>query len=331
MLGVRRADGQPMPRRSSRPSCAAQSGPSAAGACLPGRTRLSGDETLRRDAHAVVNRAFTEHFGETATSFERWAERMQAAATSDWGQLLVSYLDDRPVGMLLGNDQFVEDEHCGYVRTVGVVPEARGRGIARHLLRVAFARDAAAGREGTLLHVDTNNTTPALGLYESVGMRAVLVIDIWQRTLVTTTTSRPGVTWQGSPPCTCSRPSAGSVTATARVALRWPTGSVGEPVHAHAARSEVVGGQPGGQRRRGRSACRPRRRRRPGRAARGWSRRRCSPGRSPRRRRPRSGWCAPASRRRQPTTDGPPGRSSSVAADQPSSAASGHRHRRRGA
>ena len=151
-----------------------------------------GDETLRRDAHAVVNRAFTEHFGETATSFERWAERMQAAVTSDWGQLLVSYLDDRPVGMLLGNDQFVEDEHCGYVRTVGVVPEARGRGIARHLLQVALARDAAAGRKGTLLHVDTNNTTPALGLYESVGMRAVLVIDIWQRTLVTTTTSRPG-------------------------------------------------------------------------------------------------------------------------------------------
>ena len=154
--------------------------------------RAPGDEALRRDAHAVVTRAFTEHFGETATSYERWSERMGAAATSDWGQLLVAYLDHRPVGVLLGNDQFVEDEHCGYVRTIGVVPEARGRGIARHLLRVAFARDAAAGRDGTVLHVDTNNTTPALGLYESVGMRAVLVIDIWQRTLVTTTTNPPG-------------------------------------------------------------------------------------------------------------------------------------------
>jgi hypothetical protein len=29
--------------------------------------------------------------------------------------------------------------------------------------------------------VDTNNTTPALRLYESVGMRPVLVIDVWRR------------------------------------------------------------------------------------------------------------------------------------------------------
>ena len=33
------------------------------------------------------------------------------------------------------------------------------------------------------LHVDTDNVTPALRLYESVGMRAVLVIDAWTRTL----------------------------------------------------------------------------------------------------------------------------------------------------
>ena len=45
----------------------------------------------------------------------------------------------------------------------------------------SFSADAAAGRVGTLLHVDTNNTTPALGVYESVGMRPVLVIDAWRR------------------------------------------------------------------------------------------------------------------------------------------------------
>lgn len=42
----------------------------------------------------------------------------------------------------------------------------------------------AAGRAGTILHVDSNNTTPALSLYESVGMRATLVIDVWRRTVV---------------------------------------------------------------------------------------------------------------------------------------------------
>ncbi len=149
------------------------------------------DEALMRDAHAVADAAFSEHFGESPSSFERWVQRMGSSATADWGQLVVAYLDERPVGVLLGSDQFVEDENCGYVRTVGVLREARGRGIATHLLRMALARDAAGGRAGTLLHVDTNNTTPALGLYEGVGMRAVLVIDVWQRTLDVTTTTSP--------------------------------------------------------------------------------------------------------------------------------------------
>jgi hypothetical protein len=48
-----------------------------------------------------------------------------------------------------------------------------------------FALDAAAGRSGTILHVDTNNPTPALGLYLSVGMRATLVIDVWRRKVAT--------------------------------------------------------------------------------------------------------------------------------------------------
>ena len=61
----------------------------------------------------------------------------------------------------------------------------RGRGLARLLLERAFARDAAAGRAGTLLHVDTANTTPALDLYLSVGMRAVLAIDMWHGDLPT--------------------------------------------------------------------------------------------------------------------------------------------------
>ena len=87
--------------------------------------------------------------------------------------------------MLHGNDQFAEDEGCGYVARVAVVAAARGKGLARLLLRQAFARDARAGRVGTILHVDTNNPTPALGLYERVGMRTVLVIDVWRRIMAT--------------------------------------------------------------------------------------------------------------------------------------------------
>lgn len=70
---------------------------------------------------------------------------------------------------------------------LGVLPTARGRGIAKHLLRTAFRNDFTAGHTGTILHVDTNNTTSALGLYESVGMHPVLVIDIWRHEAQATT------------------------------------------------------------------------------------------------------------------------------------------------
>jgi mycothiol synthase len=97
--------------------------------------------------------------------------------------LRVAYVEGKPAAMLLGDDSFAKDEGYGYVATVGVVPEYRGRGLAKLLLRQAFADDARRGRRGTYLHVDANNTTPALGVYLSVGMHLVLAIDVWRRTL----------------------------------------------------------------------------------------------------------------------------------------------------
>ena len=140
-----------------------------------------GDEAFRREAHAVLNASFADHFGFVPKSFDEWHERIEASATHDWSQLRVAYVDGSPSAMLLGSDAFIADEDCGFVNNIGVLPNARGRGLARLLLRQAFAEDARRGRGGTQLNVDTNKLTPALGLYSSVGMRAVLVIDVWRR------------------------------------------------------------------------------------------------------------------------------------------------------
>ncbi len=142
--------------------------------------RGPGDETLRRHAHRVSTEAFVEHFGYVARSFEEWHESIEAATTSDWAQLRVAYVDGEPAAMVRGSDHFVGDEECGYVATVAVLPSARGRGLAKLLLLQAFADDHRRGRRGTILHVDSNNVTPAVGLYERVGMRPVLAIDVWQ-------------------------------------------------------------------------------------------------------------------------------------------------------
>jgi ribosomal protein S18 acetylase RimI-like enzyme len=141
-----------------------------------------GDESLRRDAHGVWREAFADHFGFVDRGFDEWHEQLDALSSTDWAQLRVAYVDGAPVAMVRANDQFVEDEGCGYVATVAVVPAARGRGLAKLLLLQAFADDAARGRRGTILHVDANNVTPAVDLYVGVGMRPVLRIDIWRTT-----------------------------------------------------------------------------------------------------------------------------------------------------
>ncbi|HEX6353048.1 bifunctional aminotransferase class I/II-fold pyridoxal phosphate-dependent enzyme/GNAT family N-acetyltransferase [Actinophytocola sp.] len=140
-----------------------------------------GDDEFLRTAHTVLNDSFADHYGWFAKSFADWRQTLEQDSTFDWSMLTLAELDGTPAGVLIVTDQFVADEKCGYVADLGVLSAARGRGIAKFLLRTAFRNDRAAGRSGTLLHVDTNNTTPALGLYESVGMRPVLVIDVWRR------------------------------------------------------------------------------------------------------------------------------------------------------
>jgi mycothiol synthase len=140
-----------------------------------------GDERFRRTAHALCTESFKDHFGSVPRTFDEWHAGLENLSTFDWSQLAVAELDGSPVGVLITHDGYVDTDDCGYVSVVGVVPSARGRGIARYLLRTAFAADAKAGRSGTILHVDSNNTTPALGLYERVGMHPIMVIDMWQR------------------------------------------------------------------------------------------------------------------------------------------------------
>ena len=160
-------------------------GPSPAPA-LPGGVHIvvvGADEKLRRTSHEILAASFVEHFGYAERSYE-WREAFYAASsTRGWDQVRVLSVDGEPAAALSASNEFVGDENCGYVATLGVLPAYRGRGLGRALLLDAFERDAADGRAGTILHVDANNVTPALGLYESVGMRSVLIMDSYRRTI----------------------------------------------------------------------------------------------------------------------------------------------------
>ncbi|GAA1697022.1 GNAT family N-acetyltransferase [Fodinicola feengrottensis] len=148
----------------------------------PGCTLHDGTtDRARREAYLIHQESFADHHDFVPIPYERWYAHHESSSTHDWTQLQVARLDDEPAAVVIGSDLFVEDEDCGYVATLGVRPKYRGLGLGRLLLVTAFAADAARGRKGTILHVDANNVTPALGLYTSVGMRTVLVIDAWQR------------------------------------------------------------------------------------------------------------------------------------------------------
>ena len=146
------------------------------------RIRVVDGDADRRLLHELFERSFRDHFGFVPRPFEDWIGWFDARGDSRPDLQWIAELDGGPVGLCLVDDSRIE-EGLAYVRTLGVVPEARGLGIARWLLAEAFAHARAEGRHGAALAVDSDNVTGATRLYESLGMHAYQVIDLFRRPL----------------------------------------------------------------------------------------------------------------------------------------------------
>ena len=81
------------------------------------------------------------------------------------GDGLVAELDGQPLGLVTWLARAGEPAE---VRAVAVAAEARGRGIGRALLEAAHGALTTAGARSSWL-VTTNDNTPAIRLYESLG------------------------------------------------------------------------------------------------------------------------------------------------------------------
>jgi mycothiol synthase len=126
--------------------------------------------------HTARNVAFADHFGsdpETAEAFAHW--RTAPASFRPDCSAAACTQDGAVVGFLLADEFAAATAQTGhrdlYVATVGTVPEWRGRGVAAALLAHALERARDGGYASSSLHVDAQNPTGALGVYERAGYR----------------------------------------------------------------------------------------------------------------------------------------------------------------
>jgi ribosomal protein S18 acetylase RimI-like enzyme len=152
--------------------------------------RVVDGDADRRLMHALFCESFAEHFGSSHDRpFEDWIATVEALPGTDPSRWWIATLDGQPVGICLLDDSKAEFGEA-YVRTLGVIPAARGRGIATWLLACAAADSAERGRTGIALSVDGANTTGATALYASVGYSTRQVIDVWCYPLLDSASSR---------------------------------------------------------------------------------------------------------------------------------------------
>ena len=141
-------------------------------------------EDDRRSLHALFCATFAEHYGSSHDRpYDEWMASLEATPGVDPSGWWIASLDGADVALCILDDSR-ESLGLGYVRTLGVLPEVRGRGVARWLLGCAAADAVRRGRSAIMLTVDGENTTGATALYESVGYRIDEVIDLWSQPLL---------------------------------------------------------------------------------------------------------------------------------------------------
>jgi mycothiol synthase len=130
--------------------------------------------------HGALEEAFAEHWEFQPTAFEKWWERQVVKPDHD-PSLWFLVLGDEGVVAATRNDP--ERSGGGWIGVIGVRPAWRGRGLATALLLQSFGEFHRRGERRVGLGVDSENTTGATKLYESVGM----VIDseqvVWEKEL----------------------------------------------------------------------------------------------------------------------------------------------------
>lgn len=142
-----------------------------------------------REVHDVLEGAFVDHFNSSEETFEEFIHRLREDPGHRWDHWwLAELVDDgrpQPVGALIGTvSESASGPDGSYVSYLGVLAAARGRGVAKGLLRTIIADAAGRGRDRVGLEVDADSPTGAAGLYTSMGWKTRYVTESWHRDVI---------------------------------------------------------------------------------------------------------------------------------------------------
>jgi ribosomal protein S18 acetylase RimI-like enzyme len=148
------------------------------------------DEADLRAVHEVLEGAFTDHFNSREETFAEFVHRLREDPGHRWDHWWLAELVDgvadggepEPCGALIGTRSDGDGGPDGsYVDYLGVLSTARGRGVAKGLLRTIIADAAARGHDRVGLEVDATSSTGADGLYVAMGWATKYVTESWHK------------------------------------------------------------------------------------------------------------------------------------------------------
>ncbi len=149
-------------------------------------TGMPSEEDLRI-VHDVLETSFEDHFNSHEEAFDEFVFRLREDPGHRWDHWWIAELVDsgeaEPAGALVAAvSEGTDGQPDGsYVEYIGVLPNARGRGVAKSLLRTVVADAAARGRDRVGLEVDADSPTGADGLYVSMGWETSYVTESWHK------------------------------------------------------------------------------------------------------------------------------------------------------
>lgn len=143
-----------------------------------------------RSVHLVLEESFADHFNSYRETFDEFLSRLREDPGHRWDHWWLATVDGEPAGAVIasisrgsvGEDGLAAPD-SSYIDYIGVHRRARGRGVAKALLRTVITDAAVRGRSGVALEVDAVSPTGADGLYRSLGWETRYETQSWHRDL----------------------------------------------------------------------------------------------------------------------------------------------------